>query len=499
MVSSKSVFLLLALLSLLALLQSIRLLADANQQDGISSTPREDHAFNPVNLETASMGLANYTANGGKERLPPNRLIHLAIFGLGHRLTRTTTAWHLAKKLKLAEMKFLWGTCGDDHATGQKIFPHLFGDDILSLPSTEVEDNGKPVGRGKEILVRNDVYGYVPGQDFKDLHLPLSKAIYHDGPQGPFMNKLESDVQLYKILRDRYVYKDQVISFMKKHKFSDHTVLGVHLRVGNGEKTHFEYSGRGVSNEMEFVSNFFKNIVPMFIQKTQISYPARFSSMKPPLIFLATDTASLVPSIVNYTESFGVKTAVLPQIRVKEKGGVTFKALQGAGTKCLEGWQAMFSDMLLLSHADVLIATRHSSFTQSLPISLVFDRTKGESGPHFCEVSDTALSMVCLEDLATWLFRDDGNKIVTYVVNNEENGNDTTQEEEVIHKLLVHLPDIEPAKEFAHAVEFLNGKGPDEGSLAITHTYGAKRFNPKYRLRNKGGTLPSWNLTAFNN
>jgi hypothetical protein len=44
-----------------------------------------------------------------------------------------------------------------------------------------------------------------------------------------------------------------MMDFMKKHKFEEHTVVGIHLRAGNGEKEHFEESGRGISNEMEFV------------------------------------------------------------------------------------------------------------------------------------------------------------------------------------------------------------------------------------------------------
>jgi hypothetical protein len=45
-------------------------------------------------------------------------------------------------------------------------------------------------------------------------------------------------------------------------------------------------------------------------------------------------------------------------------------------------------------------------------------------------------------------------------------------------------------------VDLLNDKEPNQDSSLITHTYGAKRFNPKYRFRKKGHSIPSWNFTV---
>jgi hypothetical protein len=340
--------------------------------------------------------------------------------------------------------------------------------------------------RGKEVLVRNDVYGYFPGQTFKTYQLPLP-MIYKD-VKGPFLEKLNSDIKFYQLLRDRYIYKDQMMDFMKKHKFEEHTVLGIHLRAGNGEQKHFKSSGRGISNEMEFVSNFTR-LVHHFIETVQVSHPDRFQKKKP-LIFLATDTVSLVPSIINATRAFGVSTILLPQIRVDDNKGVTYKALKGgAGTDCLEGWKAMFSDMFLLSHSDILIAPKSSAFTQSLPVPLVFDQTRNEAGPHFCEGSNTASSMTCFEDLATWLFRDDDSKMVTYSWDGSK--------DQIIHKTKVQLPDINPPKEFARAVHFLNDEEQGQQRSMITHTYGQK-INKKYRDR-KENMLLSWNFIGSNN
>jgi hypothetical protein len=197
-----------------------------------------------------------------------------------------------------------------------------------------------------------------------------------------------------------------------------------------------------------------------------------------------------------------VKTVILPQIRVPENEGVTFKALQGAGQKCLEGWQAMMSDMLLLSHADVLIAARHSSFTQSLPMSLVFDRKQAIKGPHFCEVSDTGTSMTCLQDLPTWLFRDDPSKIFQYstttTTTTQTNNNEEEEEEQhmmVMHKMVIHLPDMKPTKEYSQAVQFLQSAK----TTNQTFIYGKNRFNPRYRKQKYDGSNPFFTFAEESN
>jgi hypothetical protein len=415
--------------------------------------------------------------------LPVNRLVHVTVFGLGHRLCRASSAWHLSKMLNLTLMKHQWGTCAEDNVSGPRIFSYLFGDDVLAVPPIHTPAQFSPA-RGKEILVRNDVYGYVPGQNFKNYRLPLNP--HHFLPEGPFLSKLASDAAFYSMLRDRFVFKEVVNNFRQEYQFNRHTVLGLHLRAGNGEDAHFSESGRGIANETEFVSNLL-NLVHSFVVTVSKNHPLRFSE-RPPLLFVATDTAYLVPFINKTMLSFGIPTAVLPQIRVDAKEGVTFKALNGAGDKCLEGWQAMVSDMLLLSYSDVLIAARRSSFTQSLPMSLVLDRaaTEGIDGPHFCEASLAATTMTCIQDLPTWLFRDDESKMFIYSIEDEVFAPTTTamtnaSSTPVIHKLLVHLPDITPVKEFAHAIEFLSNR--DTESSVATHTYGNKRFNPKYRNR----------------
>lgn len=63
------------------------------------------------------------------------------------------------------------------------------------------------------------------------------------------------------------------------------------------------------------------------------------------------------------------------QERASEGGGVFFGEMAvfhpdvGEKDKCLNGWDGMLIDMFVLSHADVVVAARPSSFVQSLPMS----------------------------------------------------------------------------------------------------------------------------------
>ena len=117
----------------------------------------------------------------------PNRVIYRAEFGLGHRLLRTAAAFHLAQHLGVAKVGFQWNKC-EDHASGNHndndddgskkkngtaIFPYLFGKDEWWLPGFQ-----RTHQRGRTILVRTDVLGYLPAQPFVDHQIPLEKRSY---------------------------------------------------------------------------------------------------------------------------------------------------------------------------------------------------------------------------------------------------------------------------------------------------------------------------------
>lgn len=432
--------------------------------------------------ESLSPSINNNSAN---ELNFTNKVTHHAQFGLGHRLDKISNAWHLTKALNLTRMELNWRDCSGEG----NIFPRLFGSDHIDVPGSEraaMEANALE-NVHKNIHATNDVAGYYGGQNFKDHQVPLSEQIYK-GDDSPFLDKLDSDLQLFKILRQRFVGKEDVIRFMEEHNFRDHFVIGLHLRLGNDEPSHFTTSGRGVKNQLEFVYNLI-DLIRAFLERLQISHPERFVNnnevdggdcppsssswkTKPPLIFLATDSPQFIPIIANDTSFFGVKTIAMPQIRVET--GVTFHQLK-AGAKCLRGWQEMLMDNMLLSFSDVLIAARYSSFIQILPMTLVFGRGGStKQGPRFCEVSDTAKRMTCLEDVRTWLFRDNAQKMFSYSIDGEN-----ATEDAVVHRLGTHLPDVVVPDKYPMAASFLDSsKTVDRGHGDMVY---GPTFDPKYR------------------
>jgi hypothetical protein len=102
----------------------------------------------------------------------------------------------------------------------------------------------------------------------------------------------------------------------------------------------------------------------------------------------------------------------MDQTRPAEGGGVMFgehgKVLN-SGPQCLTGWVSTMSDMILLSHADVVIASRPSSFTQAMPLSLVFGSSTSPSTSEaggvpkeFCDVNVNATEMRCYRSFLDW-------------------------------------------------------------------------------------------------
>lgn len=418
--------------------------------------------------------------------LPANRLVHVSRAGIGHRMLRDTTAYHLAKSLDIARLKLQWGSCSKDTNWKGKegydelgIFSYLFGNDIWNVPATL----SGPKREGKKVIVRNDVYGYVPGESYKTYHIPVQRDIY-ESEDGPFFDKLESDSEFYDKLVENYMFKDEVEAFMDEHNFDEHEVIGIHLSAGNGEEKH------KIEDEVEFMNNIL-NLVRQYVRLMKMLFHDRFAR-RTPLIFLATDTPRLIPEVQAATEKFGVKTVFLDQIRVEDDEGVTYKALSGKEEMCLEGWKAMASDMMLLSHSDVVIAARPSSFTQSLPLSRVFDKHIDEEGPHYCEVSSDGNEMSCVEDKKTWLFRDNVSKVVPISKKAGINGLFDDSAPQVVHNLLVHLPDVEHPPEYQLAKEFLRTPRGENQDDIIKHVYGEKAMFPKYQEAKEHE--PKWNF-----
>ena len=411
------------------------------------------------------------TSITSQQTIQTNKLVHHAMFGLGHRFAKMSCAWHLTKSLNLTQMQLSWTTDCDNDESGEvvNIFSKLFGNDIIHVTNTnkqqELDLGASRLSMGKIISVSNDVDGYLLASNYIIHQIPITQHNIDS-----FNEKLSSDLELFKILRSRFVGKNDMIQFIEKHNFANHFVVGLHIRLGNGEGFNFDARGRAVGDEWKFIYNLI-DLMRHFLERIQVTHSDRFvgddGCTKTPLIFLATDTPKFIPHILNDTS---LPVVIMDQIRVDK--GVTYGRGKLHGQNCIKGWYDMILDNMTLGLSDILISARHSSFTQILPLSLLFDRGPNNRGPHYCEVSDTAETMTCLEDYNTWLYRDDPNKTFNYAINNAANS------KEVVHgSMQVHLPDVDISDEYIKAKSFLSREG---GKKEMK--FGA-RFNQKYRWK----------------
>jgi len=595
-----------------------------------------------------------------------NEIIHRAFFGLGHRLHRSAAVYHLARSLSLSSqeqpiithLRFHWESClaidnsnssrssainetvgRNTDEVGEKnkeynVFRYLFGEDlwelnhrhdIVSAVSYKKNDNvidSRPDRRRNMIIIRNDIPGYISGQLYKDLNIPINihfntpqeingtntpQVINGTKPVIPLINAtnnrhdyniildklMSSDVQFYRRLVNNYRFRSELREFRLRHKWKERPlVVGLHLRAGNGERSHFVESGRAADDESVLVYRLVQLINLIIRETNRLQQEQQDQNIKdenlPPLLFIATDTAHLLPLIekaVTMTtvvaeaddEDYGriptnamyfrpnistkhketslrPEIIIWPQHHLPRNAGVGFDALKGKGDSCLNGWKAAISDALLLSEVDVLIAAKRSTFTQSLPMTLGFDRNRNDKNSSnkdkdddddkskekvtnrkqfsFCEVSELdATRVTCVTDAQTWLFRGEDNiyghangegdssyrtadaRIWTVAIPTTTNATEIQKKKEkqqVAHKITVLLPDIVPPEQFEEARDFLRRENSNnKPSLSMVNTetresifrYGRSKIYKKYRnIHNKNQASlasksnSSWNL-----
>ena len=450
-----------------------------------------------------------------------NKVVYVGKYGLGHRLGKMAGAFHVAQKLQsnvsqstpllVLPMEIQWGVCQDgdlEEDKGGKIFDYLFGSNIIligkrstqkqSTAGSEVAMN-KQRSTPKELWIRNDCHGYYIGQSYKNLRIPIPSNYLIDEPSlSPWFHKMDSDAKLFRRLQKRFLkMHSEPIEFMEQHKFQDHTVLGLHIRAGNGETEHFVSANRTVINEEKFLQNILR-LLETFLQRIKET-----SANKPPLLFLATDTPTVIPIIESAAKTWNVPVATFPQPQLPPSAGVTYSAVK-VGQPCLIAWRAMMADTVLLSHADVLIAGMRSSFTQIMPMSMVLNgiiSLKNEIQlqsttvvPRFCEVSSTGLAMTCVQDRHSWMVRNAINQwTLTVDTNQDTAGGTPLNSRPVIHKVVVHFPDVDGDVEtrLERTLSFFQDSGQTGETLSMT--WGEKLIDLKYRQRLKGvEDVPEW-------
>jgi hypothetical protein len=384
------------------------------------------------------------------------------IAGLGHRLFRQSNTYHLAKGLYLNELTIDWGWCyytkeGNDgnppNATGQAdIASYLFGVDqngntVLPIPRQQPTSqpqlplvsfpfikaiqwkNDELIQRRQRKPITVEFVNEVT--HYNERQYSLAKAIR----QHPrFYGKDRSDLEMYQTLVQRFQERHPRVQHWKdKFEFDTHTVIGLHIRQGNGEMGDFQNKGRGIQGVIE--EQWIANLAGLLVNFTAgMEDPTEW---KPPLIFLATDSSNatqMVAQLHQHLEqvagSLHVATSIpkvvtIQQPRVPPGKGVSYQYMFDSTASCLEGWTAQMTDMILLAESDVVVAGQYSSFTQTIPLSFQFTKATAmkardlknnsptsrnenskklyPSSGLFCNVGALATVMECFDDFGEWM------------------------------------------------------------------------------------------------
>ena len=372
----------------------------------------------------------------------PIQIFHRAVSGLGHRIGKMTSAYHLVGAMNLTNgLSNSWGwECQgkkENSTETMDIFYYLFGDDLLSVPTTKTQrpmiDHPYLVGLRRQITdasarlqikdadkgvrIINEIPGYMcltTAKQISELPLEIMK------------DKVHSDFELYTRLRGLFRDNDVALDFIQQHNYTDHYVFGLHIRAGNGEKGHFQDNLREIYNLEEWISNFAK----MMLEYVTTEEYRKLSNGKPPLLFVATDTAKSIDLLQTQLSNHNIDTnnennnisSIIPVIHfsqeyMKDGEGVSYRAKHKEAQECYQSWSNQFMDMTLLSASDVVIAGMYSSFTQSMPMKIMIANPVEENNKMFCEVGRTAKVMHCMTRYADWLaFHTNNKKTSKYTV-----------------------------------------------------------------------------------
>jgi hypothetical protein len=471
---------------------------------------------------------------------PQNQLLYAGSFGIGHRMNKLSCVHHMLSANKdrsefykyISIIKVEWGTCPSTNSThytsNVDIFEYLFASQYISMTDVKQQRDSyyrtPPLGGStttnnnlsyrtaahnrskdfdflgqKTLWIRNDVAGYFAGQSYKNakirLHNSNALELFHD--------KLLSDNHLFQyLIKHRFIGYNHVQQYKLEHEWDKHYVMGIHIRAGNGEQNHFVQSGRNIvmaGRQEQIVEHIAKTIHQIYIN---VKNEQKFS-VKPPLVFLATDTEYYIQSLTNALRLYNMPLISFnEQPRIPKGMGVSYDNtiyLQQSNISCYQSWYGSMIDMTLLSESDTVIATTRSTFTQILPNSVVFHRAGTKSSIYkYCEMDLISkgknTKTTCFQNQTSWLLRNNSSEWNTFCVEgdtasvkvNDCNGNSKNP---VTHKLMVHFPDIgdhdsKHHKMYRDALAFLKYQTKRHND---TIYYYGKKYNRKYRFRSSKG------------
>jgi hypothetical protein len=327
--------------------------------------------------------------------------------GLGHRMSKLVDANYIAQKFNIG-LRVHWGFCGggnnnnnnnnnNKNSQTTEVFDYLFGPQPAQELETVTETNWR-------LIIANEAPGF--------------KKIIRDQSVEHCQQKCSVDAATehaiyYEKLRTRFRRIAAVEAFRNEYlPTTNFTVIAIHVRAGNGEQGDFVKKKRGIEDQNTWT----QSVVDTLWRMTQ-EWPASTLRGKPPLLFVATDTPSIVTEFRNALMG-KMPVVEYQQARAKVGQGVIFGAgpftTTTATTKnggeedgrqaCLADWENAVIDMMLVSHADVIVSGRPSSFTQSLPMSIALARPRSERPilANYCELGRNGTTSRCYEDFTQW-------------------------------------------------------------------------------------------------
>ena len=168
------------------------------------------------------------------------------------------------------------------------------------------------------------------------------------------------------------IFRNKAIDFINK-EFKDYFVIGIHVRVGNGEpliqQKRIVPSAQMIANYTYFFIKFFingnkTNLLPNDIDKVKL--------------FISTDTLSAVDEIKMFLHNRDINVSVvsLPQVRMPVGHGFIYRS-PGINTKsnnqidCIGNAAGVYLDMEILGFTDLLIIPVASSFSRLARVLMI--------------------------------------------------------------------------------------------------------------------------------
>jgi len=341
--------------------------------------------------------------------------------GVGHRLARLSSVFHLAvalsstNSLRISHIKTDWKNCEPHEpfpANTYKslIWEMLFGPENIPVPtdmkykdldwcSKSAHNKYTSVDEKQVFIFNNEAPGY-----------HKQSAVSREGLlRDDIKSKVQTDAYFYSYLQTRFRLSHDLEfrKFFARFNFNDYFVIGLHLRFGSSNDRDFKNKNREVLDQQTYCRNITRLI-------HQIIQDKRLVQDKPFMLFLATDNQDAV-NYLNQTihdQHVPVTLATYYQPDQLKFNGMSFYNETNEKTYdysvCMDNWRNSMMDMVLLSMSDLLVAGMYSSFLQSMPISLVFNRAPFYSTnissydlnstlpfPVYCEVSHVGNAATC--------------------------------------------------------------------------------------------------------